>query len=746
MKLVIKSVLVSILLTLSIYAQPVNQYVIKRNGTAVIDTLYTTKHITDTAVVSDIQINGSLRANDFQIKNRLTEAVKFSIDTNGTVSGNNLIILGNATLGGSMATINDNPGGSMYGYSLNGKNLSGANYIGSVFNDESDPPAGMDLMSVDMSRALAMGAVFKKCSFDENSSIQSMNATGADFDSVDFGNCDMEYLIATNSKLTNSILSTKITGMNVIGADLTGATVPYTLSEFQSITVWDKTTKWTDGNFMQGTVLQADTIIGAVGRFDEVDAEEVVENDTSLADKYLSKNGGTINGNLVVTGTVQAETIVGTVVGDMAWQPPATGAIFNGVDGWYVLSASSNNIFGTGDFTYEAYIRLDTPAVSNGIIGGEIGSPRLYYSNTQNQLYTENGATGPNSNTLTAYPMANTWRLVHYVRSAGVGTFYVDGNAVGGAADVNNYTVPPTYIGAYAASFPFHGIIQNVKLYNRALTQAEVTTRWNNGAPWLAELPYADRGANNTNLTASNDFTSGWTVAGTGLTVGATTLTATQTSGVYKSILQHGKRYRITATITNTVKVHFRNLSNLTGRISVEPGTTQAVSLDYTHYGGSFYIQMDDAGEATIENLTITPIGCTYETAGFGTNTVYDGSGNENHGTVSGGVISLDKGSKAEYRDGAQARASDWAPAGIVPAGYILKRIIFHNTSENSCTINVGSSTSGGTDVVNGAVVAGGTIVTVEVNKLFSFTAAQNLYFQSAGWQATNIRLIMEKQ
>jgi len=138
--------------------------------------------------------------------------------------------------------------------------------------------------------------------------------------------------------------------------------------------------------------------------------------------------------------------------------------------------------------------------------------------------------------------------------------------------------------------------------------------------------------------------------------------------------------------------------------------------------------------------------GCTYETAGFGSNTVYDGSGNENHGTVSGGVISLDKGSKAEYRDGAQARASDWAPAGIVPAGYILKRIIFHNTSENSCTINVGASTSGGTDVVNGAVVAGGTIVVSEVNKLFSFTAAQNLYFQSASWQTTNIRLIMEKQ
>lgn len=139
--------------------------------------------------------------------------------------------------------------------------------------------------------------------------------------------------------------------------------------------------------------------------------------------------------------------------------------------------------------------------------------------------------------------------------------------------------------------------------------------------------------------------------------------------------------------------------------------------------------------------------GVVFETIAYGKNCVFDGTREGNHGNVlPTPAVSLEAGTAQEYRDGTRARSSNWAPEGIIPAGYLVKRIIFHNTSASSCTINVGSTTSGGTDVVNGAVVAGGAIVTAEVNKLFSFTASQNLYFESSSWQTTNIHIIMEKQ
>ena len=142
-----------------------------------------------------------------------------------------------------------------------------------------------------------------------------------------------------------------------------------------------------------------------------------------------------------------------------------------------------------------------------------------------------------------------------------------------------------------------------------------------------------------------------------------------------------------------------------------------------------------------------TEAGVVYESGIFGANCVFDVSGQGNHGNVlPTAAVSLSAGIAREYKDGTIDRSSNWAPEGIIPAGYLLKRIIFHNTSVSSCTINAGSTTSGSTDVVNGAVVAGGAIVTAEINKLFSFTAAQNLYFESSSWQTMNIHLIMEKQ
>lgn len=217
---------------------------------------------------------------------------------------------------------------------------------------------------------------------------------------------------------------------------------------------------------------------------------------------------------------------------------------------------------------------------------------------------------------------------------------------------------------------------------------------------------------------------------------------------------------------------------NAIGYINGEPGTPVSVSeksgdIDNTHplTIGSFSLGSDFTKQilysTRVDSRVLTPLevierwnnglpelfvvqnddSCVMELLpSYAGQNIWLDAKNANHGTVIGSPVAPQKGVLQLYRDGIIGRDSNWDPADIIPPGYLLKRIIFHNTSEDSCTINVGSAVSGDTDIVNGAVVAGGAIVTTEINKLFSYTAAQSLFFESSSWEQVNITLIMEKQ
>jgi len=72
--------------------------------------------------------------------------------------------------------------------------------------------------------------------------------------------------------------------------------------------------------------------------------------------------------------------------------------------------------------------------------------------------------------------------------------------------------------------------------------------------------------------------------------------------------------------------------------------------------------------------------------------------------------------------------------------------VIKANKAENM-TMKIGT-TAGGTEVSGDVVITGGigTVTTIVINKVFSYTADQTLYFDdNGGWKSVNIRLIMEK-
>jgi hypothetical protein len=77
----------------------------------------------------------------------------------------------------------------------------------------------------------------------------------------------------------------------------------------------------------------------------------------------------------------------------------------------------------------------------------------------------------------------NTWKTFTLVRNSGVFTFYIDTISSGTyTTDTNNYSDTSYHIGGDGpptSSYWFQGNIATTQIYNRALTQSEVTQNYN---------------------------------------------------------------------------------------------------------------------------------------------------------------------------------------------------------------------------------------------------------------------------
>lgn len=470
-----------------------------------------------------------------------------------------------------------------------------------------------------------------------------------------------------------------------------------------------------------------------------------------------------------VEGSYFINSAVNTIYN--GWGVPPSAYLMDGVDDISSVGVLPD-VHKATDVTIECFFQLATAPTDNiAIVSNGVGYStgyRLFITSTGNIRI--GWGDGSNSRTMTSNSTITTgmYHVIVTLNSTSLeAKMYINGGLDKTEAMTSGVSFTGTTQGLMVIGKAQDGINGTsprthffVRLHNWAYTAAQVLASWSNGYPCAYRVPFPERNANNTSLVSGDNSTfasdtgfwtkgANWAISG-----GVATATNANVTTLSAGILTLRKMYRIKFTIssysgtgdcgiptgrfTDIIMIRGSSL-RISGTGTIEfIGISAGTILDF--YGRSTNV-------VSIDNVTCIPVGCCGEwlAENAGSNTWYD-TMNEVHLTTGGSPLTSQRGIAKDYRDGITSRSSNWAPTGIVPKGYLLKRIILRNTSENSMVINVGSSTSGGTDVVNASTVAGNSIVTIEINKLFSFSADQNLYFQSGAWQTLNIRLIMERQ
>ncbi len=163
---------------------------------------------------------------------------------------------------------------------------------------------------------------------------------------------------------------------------------------------------------------------------------------------------------------------------------------FDGKDDYVNLeSDSSLNI--TGDITVEAWVKTPSSWTENypqiiARAGGGIDGFNLYIANAKNEsdrkfsfiLKSGNNSWGDDFAKGTSVAQDNTWYHVTGVREGNIVKIYVNGIIEGidsGSPEPINYgSVPVAYIGRKSGGYWWNGIIDEVRIWNRALTQKEI--------------------------------------------------------------------------------------------------------------------------------------------------------------------------------------------------------------------------------------------------------------------------------
>ena len=150
-------------------------------------------------------------------------------------------------------------------------------------------------------------------------------------------------------------------------------------------------------------------------------------------------------------------------------QWPTTSMKFDGTGDYLTWPAGNSAVFGTGDFTVEAWVYCSSNPHTNGMFiidtrnAGQTTNWCFYFG-------SGNGLTWLYSSTVIATSTVystGTWYYIAYTRSSNTGRLYVNGTQVATGADSNNYNVAPTiaYIATrYNQVNYFDGYIQDLRI------------------------------------------------------------------------------------------------------------------------------------------------------------------------------------------------------------------------------------------------------------------------------------------
>jgi hypothetical protein len=110
---------------------------------------------------------------------------------------------------------------------------------------------------------------------------------------------------------------------------------------------------------------------------------------------------------------------------------------FDGSGDYLTLPANTAFDFGTGDFTVECWVYLNTGASSGAFLSGSaIGSTDLVYFDSSLRFGRNNVAW---DTTISFTLLPNVWYHVVFIKESGVAKIYVNGSLIGSAANTNSY-------------------------------------------------------------------------------------------------------------------------------------------------------------------------------------------------------------------------------------------------------------------------------------------------------------------
>jgi hypothetical protein len=186
----------------------------------------------------------------------------------------------------------------------------------------------------------------------------------------------------------------------------------------------------------------------------------------------LSGNYGVNNGtnNTFLDSSSYAQTVTrngDTTQGSFSPYDFNYSVFFNGSSDFLQLPSNTAFVLGTGNFTIEAWVYLNTLTGNQTIIDMRAGTtaavaPLLWATGSTFRFYTI-GADRITSSTISA----GTWYHVAVVRNFGTTTMYLNGTATGSTyADTNSYVINNPFIGRFsdAGSGFMNGYISNLRI------------------------------------------------------------------------------------------------------------------------------------------------------------------------------------------------------------------------------------------------------------------------------------------
>lgn len=187
------------------------------------------------------------------------------------------------------------------------------------------------------------------------------------------------------------------------------------------------------------------------------------ENTGRMAFDSVDHNIGTIYGATWVSGIVNSALS------------------FDGIND-YVKIPDSDNLDITGDLTIEAWVNTSQTGLgwifSNCLEVSPHDGFTLELYNGKARFYSQN------SDLFSASVInTGTWKHIAVTLSGTTATIYVDGvlDSSGTVNTPNVNTVDQTIGASYALSYFFQGLIDEVAIYNRALTASEIQQHYQNG-------------------------------------------------------------------------------------------------------------------------------------------------------------------------------------------------------------------------------------------------------------------------